>query len=211
MAAKSIELTLKDFRFPPTLPNNKANFRFVVDLRYIKSGGELATENAVMPSLDTFWECDTGRENKPNYVRRKKDVKVNGVGYATFNMAEIDAWDRLIVRFKGESAHSIQFKVFDVDRKGFWEKIKGVVGPIVQALLGRAKKVIPGIPQLPEVSEAFGSAVDDVQSWIVKKLAAGGDDVLYRGSVALGSDGEHTIEGKGTGGKYQIVITQGTV
>ncbi len=210
MAAKSIELTLKEFRFPATLPNDKANFRFLADLRYIKSGGDFATENAVMPSLDTFWECDKGKKNKPNYVRGG-DVKVDGVDYATFAMNEIDAWDRLIVRFKGESAHSIQFKVFDVDRKGFWEKIKGVVGPLVQALLGRAKKLIPGIPQLPEVSEAFGSAVDDVQSWIVKKLAAGGDDVLYRGSVALGSDGEHTIEGKGTGGKFQIVIAQKTI
>ena len=35
------EFTLTDFLFPADLPNNKANFRFVVDLRFINHRSQL--------------------------------------------------------------------------------------------------------------------------------------------------------------------------
>ena len=122
------ELTLKKFLFPKDLPNDKANFRFIVDLRFINEKGQFITEHAVMPSLDTFWECDTGRKDRPNYVRGK-DVSSN---CSQFDMCAIDDWDKLILCVKGESVHSIQFKVIDVDRKDAWDKVKnfleGMIG-----------------------------------------------------------------------------------
>ena len=104
---KTFELTLTKFLFPKDLSNSKANFRFVVDLRFINEKGKFATEHAVMPSLDTFWECDTGRKDRPNYVRHCKDVKCeipgNTYEYSQFNMCDkdiIDDWDRLIFLVK---------------------------------------------------------------------------------------------------------------
>ena len=54
------EITLTGFKFPKNLDNDKANFRFVVDLRFVNDESRFTTEHAVMPSLDTFWECDQG-------------------------------------------------------------------------------------------------------------------------------------------------------
>ena len=71
------EFTLAEFTFPAKLPNDKANFRFVVDLRFIDDKGRFTTEHAVMPSLDTFWECDTRRADRPNYVRKVQDSQFN--------------------------------------------------------------------------------------------------------------------------------------
>ena len=110
------ELTLTQFHFPEKLSNDKANFRFLVDLRFINGKGQFTTEHAVMPSLDTFWECDTSRDEKPNYVR----LKTNGGVQDQFDMAAIDDWDKLIFCVKGESVHSFQFKVIDVNREDAW-------------------------------------------------------------------------------------------
>ncbi len=65
------ELELTKFEFPQDLPNQKANFRFVVDLRFIDNEDRFSTEHAVMPGLDTFWECSADRRNAPNYVVRR--------------------------------------------------------------------------------------------------------------------------------------------
>ena len=190
------EFTLKGFRFPTKLPNNKANFRFVVDLRLIGDDDQFITEHAVMPSLDTFWECDTSRKDKPNYVRAP--------GNPEFDINKIDAWDRLILRVKAKSVHSIQFKVFDVDRKDAWDKVKNVLGKIIETVIGGIKGSILGKAPFP-LPAALGGAADDVQSFLLKKLA-GGDKVLFRGSAALtNSTGSGpTVKGLGTDGQYAI-------
>ncbi len=206
------EFTLTDFLFPADLPNNKANFRFVVDLRFINHRSQFATEHAVMPSLDTFWECDTERESKPNFVRDAGEEALRiGEGPAVrcgrFEMAAIDDWDKLILLVRGRKIHSIQFKVFDVDRRDAWDKIKDFLGGIVEAVIGRVRGTIPeNLPlQLPE---SLGGAVDDLQSFLLKKIA-GGDAVLFRGSTLLSelADGESTrlaVHGRGTRGTYMI-------
>ena len=127
----------------------------------------------------------------------------------------IDEWDQLILMVKAKNLHSIQFKVFDVDRKDAWDKVQSVVGGIVRALFGRIKGIILG--NLPlSLSESMGGAADDVQSFLLKKLA-GGDKVLFRGSrkftdddlpEAPGANKELEIKGCGTGkkakGNYKI-------
>ncbi len=168
---KNFELELTGFKFPEKLPDKRANFRFVVDLRYIDEKNEFATEHAVMPSLDTFWECDTGRKDRPNYVRSD-----NG---AAFDLKRIDPWDKLILRVKGKSLHSIQFKVIDVDRKDAWDTVKNVLGKVAETVIGKARGFILK-KELP-FHTAMGAAADDVQSFLLKKLA-GGDKVLFKGS-----------------------------
>lgn len=206
------EFTLTDFLFPADLPNDKANFRFVVDLRFINHRSQFATEHAVMPSLDTFWECDTGRSGKPNYVRSAGEEHLRiGDGApdrcGRFEMAAIDDWDKLILLVRGKHIHSIQFKVFDVDRKDAWDKIKDFLGGIVEAVIGRIKGTIPD--NLPlHLPENLGAAADDLQSFLLKKIA-GGDAILFRGSTSLDelADGERvrqTVHGRGTGGTYMI-------
>ena len=195
------ELTLTEFLFPEDLPNGKANFRFIVDLRFINDKGQFTTENAVMPSLDTFWECDTTQKDEPNYVRGE-DVSPGPCDstytYGQFNMCAIDDWDKLILCVKGQSLHSIQFKVFDVDRKDAWDNVQNFLEGIVGAVIGKVKGTIP---------ESLGGAADDLKSFLLKKLA-GGDKVLFRKSEKLEGKTCKKCEVKGQGikGKYKIVF-----
>ncbi len=201
------QIDFTGFEFPRELPNRKSNFRFVVDLRYSNERGQFITEHAVMPSLDTFWECDTGECEKPNYVRKPDGEDLNVP--ASFNMDKIDDWDKLVLLVKGRSLHSIQFKVFDVNRQDGWDRVKDFLKGVVEALLGKvmgfASSDATGF-----LGESLGGAAADVQSFLLKKFA-GGDSVLFRGSTALrvptGADSgpmQHIIDGTGTIGTYRI-------
>ena len=203
---RTFEIRLTGFEFPPQLDNSKANFRFIVDLRYLDASGEFATEHAVMPSLDTFWECDPGRAQAPNFVRAGKDDEWD----AKFNMEKIDDWDRLVLRVKGRELHAVQVKVIDVDRADIFDKLKGALQGVLEGALGtlraRVASRIPGSSGAqgmpPSVHQALGSAANDVEAFLLKKLA-GGDDVLYRGS-GLVVDGTVRVRGAGTRGSYKI-------
>lgn len=206
-----IQLALAGFSFPEDLDNDKANFRFVVDVRYIDDKGKLATHHAVMPSPDTYWECDTDKSGSPNYVR-------SGQTLHSFDMNRIDPWDRLV--FLGRAKiHSVQVKVFDVDRQDFWDKIADALSGLIGAWFGKARALVPsGTNKSPAsaASDVFGSYVDDVSSSVLKKLA-NGDKVLFRGSWSnaqqsedLSDDntGPMAIEGRGTRGVYRVTMQQ---
>ena len=202
----NFEFTLTRFTFPKDLANDKANFRFVVDLRFTNDEGQFTTEHAVMPSLDTFWECSTGKDEKPNYVRLEKTENGKDTAHNQFDMEKIDDWDRLILIVKGKDLHSIQFKVIDVDRKDAWDTVKKFLGGIIKAVIGEIKGVLQeNLRSL--VSGPLGGAADDLNSFLLKKLA-GGNDVLFRGStplkeVARGKE-KFNIKGRGTAGNYCI-------
>ena len=162
-----------------------------------------------MPSLDTFWECDTGRTDRPNYVRNlDKDGKIVNRNYEgnQFNMCTIGDWDKLILCVKGESVHSIQFKVIDVDRKDAWDEVKNFLEGMIGTVIGKIKGGISGNLPSP-LPESLGGAADDLQSFLLKKLA-GGDKVLFRGSAKLkipenGKTTPFQVEGQGTERKIQ--------
>jgi hypothetical protein len=180
------ELTLTGFRFPKNLDKDLANFRLVADLRYAAIDGTLTTAQAVLPGLDSFWECDKTRNQDIYYVRGKDEGN-----WGCIDMKRIDTWDKLIFMVPAMKLHSIQFKVFDVDRVDGWDKIKNALTSITSALFEESKKIVPGI---------FGGATDDVKSFLLKKWA-GGDSILFKGSLLFGEEtaGAHKI-----GGLYEI-------
>ena len=200
------ELNLTGFRFPDDLPNDRANFRFVADLRYLDHRKQFKTAHAVMPSLDTFWECDRRREDRPNHVRDGSDGR--------FDMTKVDVWERLAFLVRAEAVHSIQFKVLDVNRRDAWDAVKDFLGGVLEGAVGGWKKDLR-----KEVSGleggALGAAGDDIQSFLLKKLA-GGDRVLFRGAADLqagvgeyggfrvGEGGAFAVQGEGTGGAYVV-------
>ena len=77
---------------------------------------------------------------------------------------------------------------------------------IIEAVIGKIKGVIPKEVPL-SLPESLGGAADDLQSFLLKKLA-GGDKVLFRGSAKLKDRKKgkkyFDIKGCGTDGAYQI-------
>lgn len=184
------EITLDGFEFPANLPNGRANFRFVVDLRYRGIRGALNSETVVMPGLDTWWECDTGKAHKPNYVRAD--------GKPRFDVERIDPWDRLVLRFRASELYRMQVKVFDVDRPDFWDTVSEALSRIVQGLFGTLGEEVRGVPL---VGDSLGSLAEDIRS-TAARLLAGGDRVLFKGSAPMAGEGETIlIRGSGSANK----------
>jgi hypothetical protein len=188
--ASEFELTLDRFSFPDTLPDDRANFRFVVDVRMVRAG-KFATDTAVLPGFDTWWECDRRKPQHPHFVR--------GDGGA-FDMDRIDAWERLVLLTRADSIHSLQVKVFDVDRPDAWDTLRDAFGRIVQTVIGRAPRAL----DLGDLAtDGFGAVEEDLRSSVVKRLA-GGDRLLFRGSAPLEAPGMVEIGGAGVGGRYAL-------
>lgn len=196
MAISSYRLSLAGFRFPGVLPAKRSNFRFVADVRYVNGRGDFETAHAVLPDLERFWECDPDREGEPGYVRGTNDGK-----QARFDMAQIDAWDRLVVLVRGDGIHSVQFKVFDIDRPDFFDRIGGALGDVVGSVLGRGRERLDD--EAGVLAGALGNASADLQSALLTRLA-GGDRLLFRGSIELAAPGEYVIAGRGEKGDYEI-------
>ena len=199
------ELRLTSFNFPSALPNDKANFRIVAEVRYVTGDGAFTTDHVVMPGLDTFWECATDKSAEPNYVRAD--------GAASIDMVKVDSWDALILMFKAASVHSVKLTVFDVNRQDAWDKIKDQLGPVLNAVLSKASAALPAIggPFGALIKNSLGGASEDVEAYLLKRLAGGGDKVLFKGSARL-----HTptppqvftqkIAGQGSFGNYSIEV-----
>jgi hypothetical protein len=183
---RTFELSLSAFKFPKDLDHNKANFRLIAELRYVAGDGTLATTQAILPGLDTFWECDRNRQKESNYVRGKDEGS-----WGTIDIQRVDPWDKLIFLLPASKLHSLQFKIFDVNRADGWDKIKNSLSSITEALFEEAKKLLPGM---------FGSAPDDVKSFLLKKWA-GGDDLLFKGSYFFGVELTGTFK---VTGSYEI-------
>ena len=198
------ELRLTGFNFPSALPNDKANFRIVAEVRYVTGDGTFATDHVVMPGLDTFWECATDKSTEPNYVRAD--------GAASIDMVKVDSWDALILMFKAKAPHSVKLTVFDVNRRDAWDMIKDHLGPVLDAVLSKASAALPAVGPLTLVKSTLGDAAADVESYLLKKLAGSGDKVLFKGSAQLHAPAApaplvRTIAGQGSLGRYSIEVT----
>jgi hypothetical protein len=196
MAISTYSLSLTGFRFPKALPAKRSNFRFVADVRYISGRGDFDTAHAVLPDLDRFWECDKDKRDVPEYVRGPNAGK-----FGTFDMTTIDEWDRLVLLVRGDGIHSVQFKVFDIDRPDFLDRVGGALGDVVRAVVGRGGDALPEATGV--LSGALGNAAADVESALLTRLA-GGDRLLFRGSAQLDTPGEYVVSGLGEKGEYAI-------
>jgi hypothetical protein len=203
VAAITWELNLTGFRFPSELPRKRANFRIVVDLRYVTKRGDHTTEHAVLPGLDRWWECDPERSDRQEYARGAQEG-----ASVLLDMSAVDAWDRLILLVRGDAIHSIQFKVFDVNRPGTLDRIRKGLGDVVGSLLGRARSGLPDVAGV--FSDSLGSAATDLESALITRLA-GGDRLLFRGSARMPEPGAYVVEGRGEGGRYRIDFALTTV
>ncbi len=193
---QTYELVLTSFRFPRKLPPRRANFRFVADVRYVNGRGEHATEHSVMPDLARHWECDPQRKSSPDFVRAP-----DSGASSSFDMERIDDWDRLILLVRGDGIHSIQLKVFDVNRPDAWDSLRRALGDVVRTVVGRTRAVLPEVAGL--LSDSLGSAATDLESALITRLSAG-DRLLFRGSSNLTDPGAYVIAGRGRGGAYAI-------
>lgn len=203
MAPFNWEIVLTGFLFPRKLPARRANFRFLVDLRYVTKRGEHTTEHAVLPALDRWWECDPEKRDDLDFVRGPERETQAG-----FDLSRIDDWDRLVLLVRGDAIHSIQFKVFDVNRLGALDRIRRGVGDVAATLLGRARLVLPDVAGV--FSDSLGSAATDLESTLLTRLA-GADRLLFRGSALLPGPGDYVIEGPGEAGPYRIEFSLRTV
>ena len=196
MPAMNWELNLTGFRFPAELPRKRANFRIVVDLRYVTKRGDHTTEHAVMPGLDRWWECDPERSDRQDYVRGSDDGES-----VQLDMGAVDDWDRLILLVRGDAIHSIQFKVFDVNRPGALDRVRKGLGDVVGSLIGRARGGLPDVAGV--FSDSLGSAATDLESALITGLA-GADRLLFRGSSRIPEPADYVVEGVGEAGSYRI-------
>jgi hypothetical protein len=198
---QTYEILLEDFRFPRALPNSRANFRLVLDVRYVRSNGTFATEHAIMPGLDSYWECDREKKNDPDYVRGADDGASSRV-----DVGRLDPWDRLVMVLHANSIYAIQVKAFDVNREDVWNRLKEAAGHAVQGVLGIGAKAVGKAPgPVPELtSDALGSASDELISHLLKRLG-NGDRILFRGSTD-GGEGLREISGFGVDGTYSLKL-----
>lgn len=210
MPSQTLKLT--SFIFPGDLPDNRANFRIVFDVKYwvgLGDDAKLRMANSIKPGIDTFWECDLGRVGRANFVRL---LNADGVTYSP--AVDVDAltpWDREIITLDTTGLHSVRVKIYDVDRKGFWDKIKGTLGAIIEGVFGAGSKgASAAVPDA--LSDATGGSIDEISSYLVKKLSGGTDKVLFQKSDSPDAQGRVTISGLGTNGRgdkgpYQLVLT----
>ena len=203
---QTYEILLEEFRFPRALPNSRANFRLVLDVRYVRGNGAFATEHAIMPGLDSYWECDREKKNEPDYVRGADDGASSRV-----DVGRLDPWDRLVMVLHANSIYAIQVKAFDVNREDVWNRLKEAAGHAVQGVLGIGAKAVGNAPTpVPELtSDALGSASDELVSHLLKRLG-NGDRILFRGSTE-GGEGLREITGFGVDGTYAVKLRISTL
>ena len=191
MPAKIFEITLDSFSFPENLDNNHANFRFLVDLRFIDAEGEPRVVHAVLPSVAKFWECDKDKSSKPNYVRADPNGEDEN-SPSKFDMVKVGEWDKTIFWVRGQNLKTIRFRVYDVNRKNWWDKFADVLKAIPKALEGFLGPVMG-------VAEEASSTLIEKTFPDAKLLFQGVQDIENRNSIEVsgtGVKGEYTIKAK---------------
>ena len=215
------EITLDEFRFPARLPGRKANFRLIVELRYQNKRGDFDTETAVLPGLDTFWECQPGAHAKENFVRKEQPPAARRGkrrGSTAYYLPEveverIDAWDRLVLRLRALQLHRLKVTVLDVNRRNWWDALVDAAsefaGGVIDRAARRAKAETRDVPIAGGAAgDAFGSLAEHVQAAVTRRLAGGTEtNVLYAASAAARDYGRVIVGTEGDGYRLAFRIS----
>lgn len=207
----NFELSLTDFTFPKALDEARSTFRFLFSVRYIDASDKFGTAHAVLPGLDSYWECEKEHKSDPHFVRKMPETNP-----PSFDMKKIDAWDTLVFMLSAKRLHSIQVKVIDIEKEGgLLDKIKDYAGSLLHSFLGTVKSVATGaVPgAISFTKETLGDAVSDVESLALAKLAGlrGQEFMLFKQSklekdlpAAPGS--AFDLDGDGFQGAYNVSL-----
>jgi hypothetical protein len=171
------------FKFPDSLDGDSANFRLIIELRYINDSGMWITDRSVMPGLEDYWECDPNRSNDRRFVR-------NGDGSASINFLDTNRfndWDRVALMVSAANLFMCRATVVDVDRQSALEKILSVLTGMLGATLSTAAELVPQ----KIVSAPLGTFADKLQAWLMATIAAPQDKTLAVLSMVF-PGGNHT-------------------
>ena len=162
---------LESFEFPDDIPAEEANFRFIVEFRYIDPKDNLCTHTVVMPGLDSYFECDKSKINETNNAALY--VRDGNTGKFLFGNKPkaVSEWHALITGFSAKSVQQVQFTVFDVDRKNWYEKLAGKFESLKLDISG----LCGGVPAL------VGTVAALILKEVLEEIAAIKHCTLWRG------------------------------
>ena len=168
-----IELT--DFSFPD-LPDDHANFRLQVDLRYRKEDDDFATHTVIMPGLASYWECsirenksaEENEQRKDQYTRLCVRAKENGA-YVNRIAFDENSWDRSF-RIRASDLYELRVTVFDVDRKDWFEKVADVL-----------KGALGSLTAVPVIGSPLKPLIEGAATAVGSELVTSDDRILFVG------------------------------
>lgn len=177
---------LKALEFPTGLDGD-AKFRMVVDLRLIDPNGEFKETSAVLPGLESFWNCHNGDDDW-TYVGEKVNSYVSRL-----DIDKIGVWDTHIFRVRAQRLMAIRIRLYDAKGKGWWQRF------------GDVWKAIP--------SAFLGQYTGAVEAGVSSMLSLGDNEVklLFQNSIALDKNMElsskkYTFTGQGEKDTYCIEV-----
>ncbi len=201
--AQNFVITLSSWTFPKLDPD-KANFRFVVQLRYFTKDGSPATANNVLPSADSYWECDWRKPNDRRYVGPNVPNNSEPPGYGTVDAAKFNAYDKVAFLVQATSLQSVNVTIYDVDRKDFWDSFLAAFAKAVEGLLGRLTEALPSSIDVPDI----------IKATIARRLAGPSDRIIGTTGIlfpAANPVGNHvcnlTVKGGSYQGAYSVSLT----
>jgi len=196
--------SLTNFAFPSGLQDDKANFRFVFELRHVNEKKQAVTVNSVSPGAETFFECDRDKEEE---TVKNDDLDehyyVRDDSLPKFAIDKVQDWHKLVLMVNSQKLIGMRLKVLDVDREGLWEKFKEVISALVGALIGRATSS-DAIPDI--IAQPVATASEQFQTWLTDKMA-GKHKVIFREYVDLTRKAPgDTVQFTGTGYKGDYTL-----
>lgn len=184
MSSRAYSVEITRFRFPDDLDDGKANFRLQVALRYKDQNDEYGIHTVVLPGFNLYWECskekNTENEVKPDFHLVRKENE-QGDYEPEVDFEKAGAWGKLF-RFKAEDLYELRVTVFDVDRKGWLDKLGDVFGDVINNV----------VKTVPTMSGILKPIVDETAATIGQKIS-GNDRIL----VVHSAEYDKTDDGNG--------------
>lgn len=183
-------VSLNQFEFPHDLDPSKANFRALLEIRYVDGDGEVRqTKTKTLPGLDGYWELDPGERDSPRYVGPDGLERAGEGAYGTMDIGRIPLHERSVA-VTASRLLSLRFRLLDVDRSDVWDvvldKLKDVarevgetVGELVPGEIGLADDVVSALAAKLNGSEDRTAAVGEVVPAPGQALEAGDHPAVF--------------------------------